>query len=235
MNIDRLSTKVFTMKHILIVFLCTLIFQAKAQTKTNTVEESDPKAKSILDKIKKQYDSYRSFEIDFVMTIEGEGKKEIQKGTLTQAADAYKLTLPNQILISDNKATWYYLKKRNEVQINTVNTKTKNEIMSPKTLLNQYREGKYIFAITGEGLEGKKTAYFIEFKPKDRNSDITKLRVAVDKKTEEIISLKTFSRDGMRVLIVVNRLTTNKKYPADTFTFNAANYPGIKVEDLRID
>lgn len=223
------------MKYYIVGILFTFCTNLTAQNKQSTIEQSDPKAKLILDHIKKQFDGYKSLEIAFAMTIEGEGKKEIQKGTLIQAADSYKLDLPNQMLSSDNKSTWYYLKKKKEVQINTANAKTKNEIMSPKALLNQYRDGKYIFAITGEGLENKKNAYFIEFKPKDRNSDIIKLRIAVDKKKEEIISIKTFSRDGTRVTILINEMKTNKKYEADTFTFDATKYPGVKVEDLRID
>ena len=55
------------------------------------------------------------------------------------------------------------------------------------------------------------------------------------KKKEEIISIKTFSRDGTRVTILINEMKTNKKYEADTFTFDATKYPGVKVEDLRID
>lgn len=207
-----------------------------AQTnKIATGEANDPKAKKILDAIKKQYDSYKNFELEFTMEIEGEKKKEIQKGKLTQMNEKYRLDMPNQILVSDAKSTWYYLKKKNEVQINSVSTKSKDQILSPKTIMNAYQDGKYIFAITSEGTENNKKVNFIEFKPKDRNSDITKLRLAINKADNSIVSLRTFNRDGSRILLKINQFKKDLQLDSNIFTFDASKYPNIKIEDLRID
>ena len=221
--------------NISLLFLLITVFLTAQNNKIATGEANDPKAKKILDIIKKQYDSYKSIELDFTMEIEGEQKKETQKGKLLQLNEMYKLDMPQQLLVSDAKTTWYYLKKKNELQINSATTKSKEQIMSPKALMKAYQEGKYIYAITGEGTENNAKVSFIEFKPKDRNNEITKMRIAVNKKDNAIVSLRSFYRDGSRILITITQLKKNTNLDASLFTFDSSKYPKIKVEDLRID
>jgi outer membrane lipoprotein-sorting protein len=60
------------------------------------------------------------------------------------------------------------------------------------------------------------------------------LRLSVDEKAGTIQSIKAFSKDNSRYTFVISRLSSNKKFTADTFSFDAKKYPGVRVEDLRM-
>jgi outer membrane lipoprotein carrier protein len=74
----------------------------------------------------------------------------------------------------------------------------------------------------------------IEFKPKDKKSEYSKLRISIDEKAGAIEHIKAFAKDGSRYTFSVTKLTPNKAFDADYFKFDAKKYPGVKVEDLRI-
>ena len=207
-----------------------------AATKVNQQETSDPKAKVILDRIKKQYDAYSAIEAAFTLTIEvPEQAKQTQKGKIIQQGKKYYLELPDQLIYCDGATVWYYLKNNNEVQINNADDGNQEAILTPKDLLKLYQRNDYLYALVGEATENSKLVQYIEFKPTSRSNVYSKLRLSVDKTTSAINSIKAFSRDGSRYTLTINSLTPNKTYAATYFTFNKAKYPGLRVEDLRIE
>lgn len=204
-----------------------------AQT-TAAPEKNDPEAKKVLDKIRKKYDAYKSVEATFSLVIEVPGQaKETQKGTITQEGKKFRLDMSDQTVVSDGVTTWAYQKKPNEVQVNDADPNDANAIMSPKDLLGRYQKGDFLYAISDKTTEAGKLLTQIEFKPKDRNSEYSKLRVAVDEKAGAIQSIKAFAKDGSRYTFSITRLTPNKALPATLFSFDAKQYKGIRVEDLR--
>ena len=60
-----------------------------AQATTAKAETSDPKAKALLDKVKKQYEGYSSLETNFtlVLKLAEQTKEETQKGKMYQEKD----------------------------------------------------------------------------------------------------------------------------------------------------
>lgn len=200
-------------------------------------EKSDPEAKKILDKIRKKYEGYKSLEASFTLAIELPGQKqEVQKGTIAQEGDTkFRLDMDDQIIVSDGKTTWVYLKKNNEVQINDADPKdAEGGFLTPKSLLKRYQKGDYLYAITDKTTEGGKVLTHIEFKPKEKNSEYSKLRVSIDEKGGAVQSMKAFGKDGSRYTFAVTKLTPDKQFAANHFTFDPQKYPGVKVEDLRL-
>lgn len=230
------------MKNLLLTLftLCSLnalsAQSGKAPAPTAPAETNDPEAKKILDKIRKKYEAYKSLEASFSLIIELPGQKqELQKGTIAQEGDKFRLEMDQQIIVSDGKITWVYLKKNNEVQINDADPKdTESGFLTPKDLLKRYQKGDYLYALTDKTTENGKLITHIEFKPKDKKSEYSKLRVSVDEKAGSIQSVKAFGKDSARYTFSINKLTPNKQFAADYFTFDAKKYPGVKVEDLRM-
>lgn len=209
----------------------------KAPAPTASAEKSDPEAKKILDKIRKKYESFKSLEATFALTIELPGQKqEVQKGTVAQEGDSkFRLDMDQQVIISDGKTTWVYLKSNNEVQINDADPKDlENGFLTPKDLLKRYQKGDYLYAVTDKTTENGKLITHIEFKPKGKNSEYSKIRISIDEKAGTIQSVKAFGKDGSRYTFAINKLTPNKQFASDHFTFDAKKYPGVKVEDLRM-
>lgn len=199
-------------------------------------KDNDPKAKTILDKLKKQYDSYKTLEISFSMELELPNKPtEIQNGSVIQDGKKYQLKMKDQEIYCDYKSVWVYLKKNKEVQISDYDESESSAIMSPKQLLTLYEKGEYIYAIIEERKVGNSTFTDIEFKPVSKKSDFTKLRLTVDKNLNKMVSLRVFSKDGSKYTLKINDIKSNKKYDPALFTFNPKAVTGVHIEDLRID
>ena len=199
-------------------------------------EKNDPQAKKVLDKIRKKYEGFKTLEAAFTLTIEIPGEaKAVQKGAIAQEGEKFRLEMDQQVIVSDTKTTWMYLKKNNEVQITDAEPlSSDNGFMTPKDLLKRYEKGDFLYAITEKTTEGGKVLTQIEFKPKDKKSEYSKLRVSIDEKAGAIAAIRAFAKDGARYTFSIGKLTTNKNLAASYFQFDAKKYPGVKVEDLRM-
>ncbi len=217
--------------------LLTLFFITAALAQAPApAEKSDPEAKKILDKIRKKYEGYKTLEAAFALTIEVPGQPtEVQKGTVGQEGVKFRLDMDQQVIVSDGQATWLYQKKNNEVQINNAEPAgSDNGFLTPKDLLNRYQKGDYLYSVVDKVTAGGKRLTQIEFKPKSKKSEYSKLRISIDEKAGTIQSIKAFAKDGSRYTFAISRLLPNQTFSADYFAFDAKKYPGVKVEDLRM-
>jgi outer membrane lipoprotein-sorting protein len=207
-----------------------------AQNTYSKKSDSDPKAKQILDKLKKNYEGYSSMEVSFEVSLEfPKQKPEVQKGSLIQSGDKYQVKMTDQEVYSDGKQIWVYLKKNKQVQILDPAAAVENDMFSPKQMLRLYETENFAYAITGQFKENGNDIAEIEFKPLSAGSEYTKMRLKVNKTQMKLISLAVFSRDGSKYTIKVNSLVTNKKYTSDIFVLNTKALKGVRIEDLRID
>ncbi|HHM21362.1 MAG TPA: outer membrane lipoprotein carrier protein LolA, partial [Bacteroidetes bacterium] len=172
-----------------------------------TPADSDPEAKAILEKMRRQYEGYKTLRADFTITLEvPQQPRTAQKGTLVQQGDKYRLQLNGRTVVSDGQSVWLYIEKNKEVQINDVEEDAEpGTISSPKDLLRAYEWDNYIYVLINEYAENRRVVQQIEFKPRDRNSDYSKIRLTLDKKTMQIVRIKTFGKDGSRYTLTVDR------------------------------
>lgn len=226
------------MKKILALFafaLISLSLYAQPGSLTSP-EESDPKAKAVLEQIRQRFLSYGSLGADFTLDITfPEDPTETQKGSIAQQGDKYRVELGTQSVISDGEALWLIMHFNKEVQINNVpeDDETGGSILSPESLLTFYDKGDFIYYLTNEYKSGGRVIQQIEFKPVDRSADYSKLRMNVYKDSKNVASVEAFARDGSRYKITINKLTPNKSFPTSHFKFNKSDYPDYYVEDLR--
>ena len=217
--------------------LLSISFSAFAQTKDTytNAEDSDPQAKAILEKLRKKYDAYKTLEAQFSIDIEiPEQDKIVQKGTLSQAGDRYRVDMTEQSFICDGKSLWFYQPAMNEVQINDA-AEMEDDLLSPKDLMRIYEKKDYVYALVNQFVEKGIPLQQIEFKPVDKNSEYAKIRLSVNKKKNSIMHIKVFAKDGSRYTFKIDELIPNKKFAANYFKFDTKKFPGIHVEDLRID
>lgn len=203
---------------------------------TAPAEKSDPEAKKVLDRVRKKYEAYKSLEVAFSLTIQlPEQPKQVQKGTIGQQGDKFRLEMSDQVIVDDTKTTWVYLPKNNEVQINNSEPNQNSDagFVTPRDLLKRYQKGDYLYAIIDKISEGTRVLTQIEFKPKSRSSEYSKIRVSIDEKAGAIQRIEAFAKDGSRYTFNITRLSPNKAFGADYFSFDAKKYPGVQVEDLR--
>lgn len=221
---------------LLLSIILLLTFGVTAFSQENLVDIKDPKAKAILDKISSQLEGYKSLEMDFELAIEFQGMPaEKQKGKIIQQGKKYFVDMDIQSVYSDGKSLWLYMKKNKEVQWNDADAAAESGFMDPTSLINLYKTGEYGYAITGEKVEDGKTIQSIEFKPLDRDSPYSKMRLIVLKGSNTVKSMKVFSKDGSSYTLNINNIKPNLDYPANTFVFDKSKFPGVHIEDLRMD
>ncbi len=224
----------------LILSVCLLLstgMAALAQTNTmNSAEDSDPKAKAILDQIRSRFEGYQSLGADFTLDITfPEQPTETQRGSLGQEGDKFRMQMESQTVISDGETLWMIFDHNQEVQINDMPEEAEmgGTILSPESFLNFYDQGDFAYFLTNEFAQGGRTVQQIEFKPLDRDVEYSKLRMNVDKATKDIISVEAFAKDGSRYKLSITKMRANQKFADNYFRFNKADYPGYYVEDLR--
>lgn len=198
-------------------------------------EKSDPEAKKVLDKVRKKYAGYKTVEAAFSLTIEVPNQpREVQKGKVSQQGKKFRLDMTDQTIASDGVTTWVYLKKNKEIQINNADPQGDAGFLTPQELLSRYEKGDYLYSVVDRSTENGKVVTHIEFKPRDRNSEYSKLRVSVDEKTATLNEFRAFAKDGSRFTFRIDKLTPNPILAADHFSLDPKAYPGARVEDLRM-
>lgn len=212
----------------LIGFLLLIVFTTYGQEGKAYKEQSDPEATKILKKLKKIYGGYDGLSIDYELELEYGNDKEIQKGNIYQKGEKYRIDNNGNIIINDGEKVLMYIKKQNELQVNDI-YEDESQPFTPAKILNiDENDKEFIYVITGEDSKG----YKIEFKPLDRDSEIMKIRIRVNKAQTEISSVKIFSDDGSRMTFIVKDIK-NVKETSSSFNFDKSQYPGIREIDLR--
>lgn len=191
------------------------------------VEKSDPDAVALLKKVKEKYSRYDGIKLDYTLEMSYGEEKEVQKGSLIQKGNQYHIINNENLIINDGKTVWMYIKQQHEVQINDYIPEEDVEF-SPQEIFSLGENDDYVYVITGQDSRG----YRVELKPRDRESEIRKVRVLINPKTLTISSVNVFSVDGTRMSFTIDNLQ-NIKPSASDFTFNKAKYPGVKEIDLR--
>jgi hypothetical protein len=199
---------------------------------------NDPKAKEILDGVADRYLSQSALEIEFSLSIRlAEKPEKKEKGRIVQSNNRFKVETAEQDIYCDGRSLWYHLKEDKEVQINDYDGDDSGELglMSPKGLLRQYESGEFEYALVAETVENNTQIAQIEFKPTDDFSDYSKLRVTIDKGQKSIIRVRAFGKDGSSFAMIVDSEKFGVSYPEEYFVFNPEDFPGVVVEDLRLD
>ncbi|MBK7010096.1 MAG: hypothetical protein IPH36_16390 [Saprospiraceae bacterium] len=107
------------MKYAFSFLLLVLSLGLTGQKTFNKASDSDPKAKKILDALKKEYNGYKSMEVVFELVLELKGQPaETQKGKLIQQGKKYQVSIADQEIYCDGKAVWllFEIKQRSTDQ-----------------------------------------------------------------------------------------------------------------------
>jgi len=193
----------------------------------------DEDALALINTLEQKYNAYQSLEAQFKLTISiPEDEPIIRKGKVIQKGQDYFLNTESQDVYSDGKSIWIHLKDDSEVQINDVDEDDGSMMnLSPSGILAMFNKNNYEYAI----VKKEKSLNQIEFKPMETDSDISKIRIEVNVKSDELSNATVFYKDGIRYHVDVTDVAANEVYDDSIFKFDASKYPGIYVEDLRID
>jgi outer membrane lipoprotein-sorting protein len=196
--------------------------------------QNDPDATLILDGLSAKYDAFESVEMSFDITMQIPENDAIrQKGTLQKKGKAYKLDMEDKAVYCDGDALWLHLVDQKEVQINNADDNDE-DVLSPNNLLSIHKSKRFTYRMHFEGMKQGKYLQEIEFKPNQEDEEFSKVRITIDKKTNEFKKAQVFFKDGSRYILDILSTTPNKDFSTDHFKFDKASNPDVYVEDLRI-
>ncbi len=193
----------------------------------------DPEAKKILDGVSQKYRALESFQANYRQILQGADGEVFDEvsGKIIVKGNKFNLEMGDYRIISDGTTLWTYMKKSNEVNISDYEP-GEGEI-TPTEIYTLYEKG-YKYVLQSELKEGAKHLQTIDMEPEDRRSEIAKIRLVVDKNTSMVTRWIIFERgSNSRQLFEINDFEPNAAAPDKLFTFNKADYKGVKVVDLR--
>ncbi len=220
------------MKKLLIPFtFCLLALAVSAQQAENT----DTKANAILKSLSTKTKTYKTITGEFTFTQYGKDKKpgESQNGKLLLKGAKYKLDIKNQTTWCDSITKWTFIKDANQVQINSVDTSDEKGGLSPSTIFKFYEKGFKSHFVDEEKINGL-LCQCVELYPKHpEKAKYHTIKLFIDKVKNQISQISILMKDGTTQIITIDKFTPNAPMPNSTFIFDAKNFPGVEIEDLR--
>ncbi|MDR0829071.1 MAG: outer membrane lipoprotein carrier protein LolA [Prevotellaceae bacterium] len=191
-------------------------------------QETDAKAKGVIDKAAQKLQS-GAFVADVQLTFtEQSGEKAVQKGEIKMSGNKFRLKISDMETIFDGKTQWVYAQKLNEVTISEPD-KAELEQISPLLMMSGYSKK---CRITFEPTENEDGFWHIALLPFDKKAEFFRIRIIINKKTNELNKMEFSARNGERFEISVGTLKT-LAVTAETFVFQKNNYPKVAINDLR--
>lgn len=212
---------------LLILLLCTLPLMAQNDTDRQYEQKGEELMRQAAEKLK----SYEALKISFTFRMENESQAidEEMKGTLISQGDKYYMDAGEHILISDGETVWTYMPEIEEVQVNLVENTEGG--LTPTSILETFEEDFRSKFIRQESYKGKQVN-LIDLVPTQPQA-FFKFRVALDATSGMIVYTTAYDRQGGTYTYSIDQLQVNPKIPANQFSFNLNDYPGVEVIDLR--
>jgi outer membrane lipoprotein-sorting protein len=219
------------MQHTIMRIITTIILAGLLINGQTSFSQAKKTAEDILKQVSETTKSFTSIRIAFTYNMDNPGAKvhESETGVLVVKGDKYKLDIAGQKVISDNKTSWTYISEANEVQINTV--EEDENALTPTRLLTSYSED-YKSKLVNETTKDGRPHYVIELKP-NAEKNFTNVEMTVDKELYRISRIAIQDKSGNTFTYIVNKWETNVTVSDTDFTFNAKDYPGVEVIDMR--
>jgi len=205
-----------------LIILFSLAFQLYGQ--------SEQQAVTILDKLSATVVAAPSVSMKFrlVNINQMEKTNDTIKGSVVMSKDQYRLELPNNITWFDGSASWNYLKAEKEVTITKPDKKDESFFSKPSAVFTLYKKG-YKLRLVGE----KDNLSIIDLYPTDLKSDIVRIRLTIAITPLQLLTAEYKKKDGIVITLIVDEYNLKIKPDAMTFSFNANNYKGVEVIDMR--
>lgn len=196
-----------------------------------TFSQAKKSSDDILKEVSEKTKAFSTIRISFMYNMDNPSAKvhESETGTLLVKGDSYLLDIAGQKVICDGKTVWTYIAESKEVQINAV--EENENALTPTRLLTSYSKD-YKSKLTGEASKDGRAQFVIELKP-NADKSFTVVELNVDKELFRITRIGIQDKSGNTFSYIVNKFEPNVPVSDSDFTFNAKDYPGVEVIDMR--
>jgi outer membrane lipoprotein-sorting protein len=216
------------MKRIILITAAVLMSMTMAGAQT----AAEQKAADLLKKASTKIKAFTTMEVDFTYVMENTqmGIKETMNGKVFSKGDKYRMTVGDNVFISDGKSVWNYIDDLSEIHINTIENTEGG--LSPTALLNDFEtqyQAKFIKQETHNG----KLVDIIDLVPNAPQS-FFKYRMALEASNQNLIYTTAFDRHGGTYTYTIVTLKPNLPVAENKFQFNRSDFPAsADVIDMR--
>lgn len=214
------------MKKISVSVLSILTFLLSFCSVVNA--QGDKRATEILDAMSNKYQKIKSFKAAFTYTPEG---GQSLKGDATVKGTKFRLKMAGQEIYNDGKLMATYIKETNEVNLQDFDPAATGDL-DPTKIYSAYKKG-FKYSFVEEKKEGAQVYEVVELTPTNKNSQVSKVQIKVSKNDKSIRDWKIFQKNGEKVTYKVDQFEPDVAVADAFFTFNAKQFPGVEIVDLR--
>lgn len=192
--------------------------------------QKDPEAVRVLEEFSRKAASAPSVKIDFTADAHDtrEGDITTASGSVVISGDSYRVTMDDNVVLSDGKAVWNYMPDVNEVTITEPDPDEDSFMASPSLLFTMYEKGYKVRL-----LEQNAKEWVIDLYPEDINVSLVRIRLKIGKTLYDLQSAEYRTKDGMELTLAADKYDLTFRPAPGYFTFNPADYKGVEVIDMR--
>ena len=178
-----------------------------------------------------KYKAYKSMQVGFSFVLENTREKlsQEQKGTAYVKGTKFRVDLGDQSLFCDGKTLYTFSKDANEVNVSDFKP---GDDINPANVFTAYQKG-FKYSISTEPMANTPTQAVVDLTPEDVKKPVYKIRLTINKLTNDLISARIFEKSGTRYTYKILKMDANKVMADNTFVFDKKKYPGVSVTDLR--
>lgn len=213
------------------VFLYTLVLTLLVSFEVSA--QKDPKAKLVLDAMSQNFQAMNGFTANFDFTFQdASGSGDRQSGDIAVKGEQYRLKLPDQEIYNDGKTVWTFIQSDNYKEV-TINDATQMEgELTPSNIYRLYESG-YGYKLIGEKQFQGKTAQVVELLAEKNNAPFEQVKLMIEKSSSNLLGWEMFDGQGGVFSYTFKNLKPDANLATSYFVFDAKQYPGIEVIDLR--
>ncbi|TRX48006.1 outer membrane lipoprotein carrier protein LolA [Fulvivirga sp. M361] len=192
----------------------------------------DPKARKVLDNMSDRIKSIEAYSADISNSLinEADGINDEFKGKIVVKNDMYKLELEEQVVINNGTTVWTYLPDVNEVNID--NYDPDEDEITPSKIYEAYKNG-YKYILIGEETKNGELTSVVDLVPNDTDAQFFKIKLYIAKKDHLLKGWTMFEKSGNQYVYQISNFNDKITAKDSEFEFEAANYPGVDIIDLR--
>lgn len=193
--------------------------------------QNEKDAETLLEEVINKTASYTDFKADLAYTMVNVEMDidEKKNGIIYVKGDSYRIEMEGQMIISDGKTIWTYLPDSEEVMVSSV--EDNDESISPTKILTKYNDD-YNAKFDSDSKYKNSDLKGINLKATD-GKNFEKLSVVVDAKKLSLESFSVYDKNGNVFTYEIISLKPDLNLSDTTFVFNAKDYPGVEVIDMR--
>lgn len=210
------------MKKYIILFLSILLT-------TVTFSQNSEEAKSLLDQVSTKMSAYENMYLGFSQTLTNEeagineGDEPPIRGEINLKGELYNLNYLGNNFIYDGKKLYVINNEEKEISITDGDMNENDGFIYPSKLLTFYKEGYNLEMGLLKNIKGRKIQ-FVTLNPIDSTSDIVKVELGIDAKTNHIYKLIQTGSNGAKTTFTITNFKSNQDLSENFFKFDKQKY-----------